>query len=65
MSNKQCILWFTILAIMLCLILGWALRWQVVETNTGVGPPTFYMINRWTGEVRYVSQTKWRVAEER
>jgi ferric-dicitrate binding protein FerR (iron transport regulator) len=33
----------------LLLALGWAFRWQVVETQRGA-----YVINRWTGEVRYL-----------
>lgn len=39
---------------LLLLLIGWAVRWQVVETHPASGPASAFLINRWTGEVRYL-----------
>ena len=46
----------TLIAILLfaLLALGWMFRWQVIEVHGG-NYAAAYLINRWTGEIRYLN----------
>lgn len=46
--------WIGAALLVALLALAWAVRWQPVETHSAAGQASIYMINRWTGEVRYV-----------
>lgn len=45
--------WLALALIVATAAIGWATRWQVVETHTGDRPAAIFLVNRWTGEIRY------------
>ncbi|MCA0214551.1 MAG: hypothetical protein LCH79_15405 [Proteobacteria bacterium] len=45
--------WPYVLAVVLLVALGWALRWETVTTGDR-DSSVFFMVNRWTGEIRVV-----------
>lgn len=57
------------LAIILLVItlaaLGWMFRWQAIEVHTmGDHSPSAFLVNRWTGEMRYLQDVKWVAVQE-
>lgn len=38
---------------------AWACRWQTVKLPAGDGPAGALLMNRWTGEMRYVQGNAW------
>jgi hypothetical protein len=56
--------WFIIAAwvgvFITVLAAGWAIRWEIVSA----GPSGAFMLNRWTGEVRYLQGNAWLEVEK-
>ena len=52
-----------LVALLLALLIGlsaWMFRWQAIELHpTGDRPTAAYLVNRWTGEIRYLQDNKW------
>jgi hypothetical protein len=50
-STVKLVVW---LVVFLAGAVGWACRWQPVETHVGDRPGDAYAINRWTGSVMFM-----------
>lgn len=47
------------------LALAWAFRWQAIELHpAGDHPAPAYLLNRWTGEIRYLQDASWMTVDE-
>jgi len=55
----------TLIAILLfaLLAMGWMFRWQVIEVHGG-NYAAAYLVNRWTGEVRYLNHDESELVTE-
>jgi hypothetical protein len=51
---------FAVASLCTLMATGWMFRWQVIEPHqTGDTPGYAYMVNRWTGEIRYLQDAQW------
>lgn len=65
-SAKRAVMWVITFFLALVLLGGaWMLRWQAVEFHTGgAAPAAALLINRLTGEMRYVQGIEWIAVQE-
>lgn len=47
--------WLLAAVLLASFVLGWVFRWQPIEVHPAVGRGSIYLMHRWTGEVRLVS----------
>ncbi len=40
-------------------VLGWVFRWQPIEVHPALGRGSIVLLHRWTGEVRWVTDSGW------
>ena len=55
-----------IAAILLLVYLGWFFQWQAIETHPATGRASAFLVNRWTGEIRVLSEAagEWNLIEK-
>lgn len=63
-TNRSRVRWIVIALLVLSVVLGWVFRWQVVEVHRSDRPSSMYLVNRWTGEMRYVQFEVWMQVEK-
>jgi DNA-binding XRE family transcriptional regulator len=52
--------WIAAAVIVVTAAWGWSTRWQPVRTDSS----SFYLVNRWTGEIRYVTPSGYDKVEK-
>lgn len=45
-------------------VVAWATRWQAVVPPGSSGYPGAFLVNRWTGEIRYLQGVNWIAVDE-